>query len=273
MLAPLARPLARRQHALACLARRAQSSSASEPVNISIQRPSTEKTNQDAKTEPRYPRSLQALHLQPLQRTAEYGIPSCDLQLRSFSLQPLDFFADFALRAAYYLGLPAFGPVPLPRITQRWTVPRDHFIFKKSQENFERVTLRRLIQIKDGDPETVQVWLAYLRKHQFYGVGMKANMWEFSKLGVGRDMEKQDAQSIEGPWSQVGQTRTLGTAEKVAELLSSRRIKQAVSLKEAPLLETFSEQQVPKPSICHDTMACCAATKVVFNILYNQDVK
>lgn len=132
----------------------------------------------------RMPRSLEALYLQPLRREAEYGVPSCDLQLRSYSVRNLEFFCDFALRAAYYLGLPAFGPVPLPRMIERWTVPKSHFIFKKSQENFERVTLRRLIQIKDGHPETVQLWLAFLQKHAYYGIGMKANVWEFSKLGM-----------------------------------------------------------------------------------------
>jgi len=90
---------------------------------------------------------------------------------------------DFALRAAYYLNLPASGPVPLPRKTERWTVPRGHFVHKKSQENFERVTYKRLIQIKDGHPETVEIWLAYLKKHQFYGTSMKANVWGFEELG------------------------------------------------------------------------------------------
>lgn len=144
----------------------------------------TEATPEDAPASYlRYPRSVEALYLRPLRRETEYGIPSCDLQLRSYSVRSLEFFADFALRAAYYLNLPAFGPVPLPRITERWTVPRDTFIFKKSQENFERITLRRLVQIRDGNPETVQVWLAFLQKHAYAGVGMKANMWEFSRLG------------------------------------------------------------------------------------------
>jgi len=110
-------------------------------------------------------------------------VPTADLQLRSYSVRSLEFFCDFALRAAYYLNLAAFGPVPLPKITQRWTVPKSSFIFKKSQENFERVTVRRLIQIKDGHPEAVQVWLAFLRKHAYPGVGMKANVWDFSPLG------------------------------------------------------------------------------------------
>lgn len=132
----------------------------------------------------RAPRAVQAVYLKPLRRHAQYGVPSCDLQLRSYSVRNLEFFTDFCLRAAYYLGLPAYGPVPLPRITERWTVPLGHFIHKKSQENFERKTLRRLIQIKDGEPETVEVWLAFLRKHAYHGIGMKANVWAFDKLGL-----------------------------------------------------------------------------------------
>lgn len=132
---------------------------------------------------PRLPRNVQAIYLKPLRREAEYGVPSCDLQLRSYSVRNLEFFADFALRAAYYLNLPAFGPVPLPRITERWTVPKSNFIHKKAQENFERITMRRLIQIKDGNPETVELWLAFLKKHAYYGIGMKANVWEYNELG------------------------------------------------------------------------------------------
>lgn len=132
---------------------------------------------------PRLPRNVQAIYLKPLRRDVEYGVPSCDLQLRSYSVRNLEFFSDFALRAAYYLKLPAFGPVPLPRITERWTVPKSNFVNKKSQENFERITMRRLIQIKDGHPETVELWLAFLKKHAYYGIGMKANVWEYNELG------------------------------------------------------------------------------------------
>ena len=140
---------------------------------------------------PRLPRSVQAVYLRPLKRQAQYGVPACDLQLRSYNVRNVEFFADFALRAAYYLNLPAAGPIPLPRMTERWTVPRSNFIFKKSQENFERITLRRLIQIQDGHPETVQVWLAFLRKHAYYGIGIKANVWQHEKLGrCGRLLQK-----------------------------------------------------------------------------------
>ncbi|KAL2107441.1 hypothetical protein VUR80DRAFT_5249 [Thermomyces stellatus] len=174
----------------------------------------------------RYPRSVEALYLRPLRRETEYGIPSCDLQLRSYSVRSLEFFSDFALRAAYYLNLPAFGPIPLPRITERWTVPRSNFIFKKSQENFERITLRRLIQIRDGNPETVQVWLAFLQKHAYSGVGMKANIWEFSKLGMSQAMKESEAEvasELEESWAHLGQRRPIGSPEVVEERLRAGR--------------------------------------------------
>ncbi|CAK7269300.1 Tryptophan--tRNA ligase, mitochondrial [Sporothrix epigloea] len=182
----------------------------------------------------RMPRAVQALYLAPLRRECEYGVPSADLQLRSYSKRGLELFSDFALRAAYYLGLPAFGPVPLPRITERWTVPRSHFIFKKSQENFERITMRRLIQIRDGHPETVQVWLAFLQKHAYPGVGMKANMWEFDKLGVGKEMDtlaEASKELLEPQWAHAGQGKvptSLTKAKALEELFKKEKHVEAV---------------------------------------------
>ncbi|MCJ1258463.1 mitochondrial 37S ribosomal protein rsm10 [Lignoscripta atroalba] len=178
---------------------------------------------------PRLPRSVQAIYLKPLKRQAKYGMPSCDLQLRSYSVRNLEFFADFALRAAYYLNLPAAGPIPLPRLTERWTVPRGVFVHKKSQENFERITLRRLIQIQDGHPETIEMWLAFLRKHAYYGIGMKANIWEHEKLGVGKTMDvslENLKQVLEPKWAHFGRKKNLDTSEKVMEMMSSGRFRQ-----------------------------------------------
>ncbi|KAI1174158.1 37S ribosomal protein S10, mitochondrial [Nemania sp. FL0916] len=178
--------------------------------------------------EVRLPRAVQAIYLQPLRREAEFGVPSCDLQLRSYSIPNLEFFCDFALRAAYYLHLPAFGPIPLPKITERWTVPRSHFIFKKSQENFERITRRRLIQIRDGHPDSVQLWLAFLQKHAYYGIGMKANMWEYGSLDTAKQMDSEMEsmqKSIDEKMELLGQNKMLGTVEKVKEILASERFR------------------------------------------------
>ncbi|MCJ1263382.1 mitochondrial 37S ribosomal protein rsm10 [Lobaria immixta] len=190
---------------------------------------------------PRPPRSLSAIYLKPLKRTAKYGLPACDLQLRSYSVRNLEFFVDFALRAAYYLYLPAAGPVPLPRITERWTVPRSNFVNKSSQENFERITLRRLIQIQDGNPETVEIWLAFLRKHAYYGIGMKANVWGYEKLGVGKTMDdslENTKQVLERKWAHFGRRRNLETSEKVYEMMSKENFRHT---SDGPMTENFKK--------------------------------
>lgn len=160
--------------------------------------------------------------MRPLRRAPTYGVPVCDLQLRTYSIANLLLFADFAVRAAYYMGLAARGPIPLPRITERWTVPRSHFIFKKSQENFERVTMRRLIQIHDGHPDVVKAWLAFLAEHQYHGVGMKANVWEWEDL----DTATRAGQAI--PVDDVTRRREGPMMAKVDEILNSKGYKEAM---------------------------------------------
>ncbi|KAF2205166.1 hypothetical protein GQ43DRAFT_437285 [Delitschia confertaspora ATCC 74209] len=202
-----------------------------EPIKLAKERgitlPGGEKPTLDPQTQKaldalRSPPNIRAIHLRPLRRTAPHGIPVCDLQLRTYSIRNLQLFADFAMRAAYYLGLAAKGPIPLPRITERWTVPRSNFIFKKSQENFERITMRRLIQIQDGDVGVVKVWLAFLQKHQFHGVGMKANVWEYESLeealSVGKEVEERDYEERrEGPM-----------LKKIEEILGQQGYKEAM---------------------------------------------
>ncbi|TKA73497.1 hypothetical protein B0A55_05496 [Friedmanniomyces simplex] len=165
----------------------------------------------------RLPRAVQATYLDPLRHKTTHNIKTCELQIRSYSIRNLEVFADFAMRAAYYLKLPAKGPKPLPRITERWTVPRSNFVHKKSQENFERVTLRRGIEIFDGHSETVAAWLGFLKKRQYYGVGMKANVWEYGGLEVGQDMDAEAERIAERLGEQldlVGGRRSLMTKEE-----------------------------------------------------------
>ena len=156
--------------------------------------------------------------------------------------------ADFAMRAAYYLGLPASGPIPLPKIIERWTMPRSNFVHKKSQENFERITLRRLVQIQDGHPDTVQVWLAFLRKHAFYGVGMKANVWQHEEIGrclrarlgnvawltrspteVGKNMDKAFSEvekDLDAKLATFGWNKGVAPNRSVTEMLQKQGAKQ-----------------------------------------------
>jgi small subunit ribosomal protein S10 len=183
---------------------------------------------QAALDELRKPLNVRAVNMRPFRRSPLHGVPTCDLQLRTYSIRNLLLFADFAVRAAYYMGLAARGPIPLPRITERWTVPRSNFIFKKSQENFERITMRRLIQIQDGHPDVVKAWLAFLAKHQYHGVGMKANIWEYEDLETatraGYTLEEGD----------VSRRREGAMMEKVDEILNSKGYKEAMRDHKSP---------------------------------------
>ncbi|GAB7357045.1 hypothetical protein MBLNU459_g7867t1 [Dothideomycetes sp. NU459] len=199
-------------------------------VTLPAREPSFPPAIQDELNKLRLPRSVQLNYLRPLKRTPTHGVPSCDLQLRSYSVRNVEFFADFALRAAYYLNLPAKGPVPLPKITERWTVPRSNFVHKKSQENFERITLRRLIQIQDGHPETVQIWLGFLQKYAYYGVGMKANVWEYSGLEVGKELDEQADKikdTIEERLSLFGRRKDLAGERDIEAMMNDEVFKGA----------------------------------------------
>ncbi|MBI2615692.1 MAG: 30S ribosomal protein S10 [Gemmatimonadetes bacterium] len=47
------------------------------------------------------------------------------------------------------------GPIPLPTKTQRWTVLRSPHVDKKSREQFELKTHKRLIDIRESRAQTV----------------------------------------------------------------------------------------------------------------------
>ncbi|KAK5374870.1 mitochondrial 37S ribosomal protein rsm10 [Exophiala xenobiotica] len=147
-------------------------------------------------TLPPVPPNVLAAYRTPLRHAPTHGIPVAQLQLHSYSVRNLQFYADFCVRAAFYLGLPCSGPGPLPRKTERWTVLKSNFVNKKAQENFERITMKRLITIYDGEASVVETWLAFIRKWQFYGVGIKANVWQWEELDVAGKMDK-DFKSLE----------------------------------------------------------------------------
>lgn len=201
----------------------------------------SDKTASDEQN-PMLPRNLMALYLAPLRKEAAHGVPTCDLQIRSYDVRNLQFFADFAMRAAYYCNLPAFGPVPLPKIIERWTVPKAQFVHKKKQENFERITRRRLIQIKDGHPASVQLWLSFLKKHAVYGIGMKANVWEFSELDVGRKMDESMLQ-LNDAWAHVGRDASRPSdlnSENILDLVNRENQKRAAGYNAPMMNEKYS---------------------------------
>lgn len=94
---------------------------------------------------------------------------------------------------------------------------------KKSQENFERRTYKRVIKVWDADVEVVEKWLHFLRIHGMAGVGMRAEVFRSVPLSFGAQMlAASTAQLRSVPDGDEGQTTdaTLRASEMDAGKIS-----------------------------------------------------
>ncbi len=77
------------------------------------------------------------------------------IRLRAFDHAVLDASTRDIVSTAKRTGAQVRGPVPLPRKINKYTVLRSPHIDKKSREQFEIRTHKRLIDIIDPTPQTV----------------------------------------------------------------------------------------------------------------------
>lgn len=77
------------------------------------------------------------------------------IRLRAFDHRVLDTSTAEIVNTAKRTGASVRGPVPLPTRMERFTVLRSPHVDKKSMEAFEMRTHKRLIDIVDPTPQTV----------------------------------------------------------------------------------------------------------------------
>ena len=77
------------------------------------------------------------------------------IRLKAFDHAVIDQTAADIVRTAQKTGATVRGPIPLPTRRQRWIVLRSPHIDKKSREQFELKTHKRVIDILDSKPQTV----------------------------------------------------------------------------------------------------------------------
>jgi small subunit ribosomal protein S10 len=77
------------------------------------------------------------------------------IRLKAFDHRVLDQSAREILSTARRTGARVRGPIPLPTRTERFTVLRSPHVDKKSREQFEIRTHKRLLDIVDPTPQTV----------------------------------------------------------------------------------------------------------------------
>ena len=86
---------------------------------------------------------------------AEAATPKIRIRMKAFDSQLLDMSVSEILDTAARTGSRTAGPIPLPTSIQKFTVLRGPHIDKKSREQFEIRMHRRLIDILDPTPQTV----------------------------------------------------------------------------------------------------------------------
>ena len=77
------------------------------------------------------------------------------IRLKAFDHRVLDVSTVETVNTARRTGASVRGPIPLPTKFERYTVNRSPHVDKKSREQFEIRTHKRLLDIVDPTPQTV----------------------------------------------------------------------------------------------------------------------
>lgn len=77
------------------------------------------------------------------------------IRLKSFDHRMIDRSAEDIVNTAKNTGARVAGPIPLPTKVSKYTVLRGPHIDKASREQFETRTHKRLIDILEATPQTV----------------------------------------------------------------------------------------------------------------------
>ena len=85
------------------------------------------------------------------------GHQNIRIRLKAFDHRILDSSAHEIVNTAKRTGADVRGPIPLPTRIERFTVNRSPHVDKKSREQFEIRTFKRLLDIVSPTPQTVDV--------------------------------------------------------------------------------------------------------------------
>lgn len=77
------------------------------------------------------------------------------IRLKAFDHRVLDHSTREIVQTAKRTGATVRGPIPLPTLIERFTVNRSPHVDKKSREQFEIRTHKRVLDIVDPTPQTV----------------------------------------------------------------------------------------------------------------------
>jgi small subunit ribosomal protein S10 len=77
------------------------------------------------------------------------------IKLKAYDHKVLDRSVGEIVETTRRTGAKLIGPIPLPTVKNKWTVLRSPHVDKKSREQFEIRTHKRILEILDPTPQTV----------------------------------------------------------------------------------------------------------------------
>lgn len=177
----------------------------------------------------------------------------------------LPLVAGFALQAAYHLGIPVTRPAAMPIKTELHTVLRSGFVHKKSQENFWRLTHRRVIKAYDSNEEVINRWVNYLRTEAVRGTNVVLNAQRFlyRPIGWGKDVDELAKRE-----TQLEQLERSNSTSKKRGKMARRPNKQTLSgLDVSPaeavkaLAEKLVKEELAPRAEAHEAMLASTGTR------------
>ncbi|MBC8288148.1 MAG: 30S ribosomal protein S10 [Nitrospinaceae bacterium] len=77
------------------------------------------------------------------------------IRLKAYDHKLLDWSVGEIVETTRRTGAKVVGPIPLPTMKNKWTVLRSPHVDKKSREQFEIRTHKRILEILEPTPQTV----------------------------------------------------------------------------------------------------------------------
>jgi small subunit ribosomal protein S10 len=88
-------------------------------------------------------------------KTAPTGTPRIRIRLKAYDHKVIDQSARQIIETAERSGATVAGPIPLPTKKSIFTVIKSPHVYKKSREQFEMRIHKRLIDISNPTPKTI----------------------------------------------------------------------------------------------------------------------
>ncbi|EER30607.1 conserved hypothetical protein [Candida tropicalis MYA-3404] len=167
------------------------------------------------------PINVELLKYKPLRLPKTHGDQVATLTLRGYDEDELIRIGEFALRTAYYMGIPMSGLESLKTEKRLYTVIKSPFAQAKTKQNFHRITYNKKLVAYDANPEIIDLWLSYLNKYKFPNVEYKATVVSYESLDYVNELKALKEFNLPDAYEGLEDP----VAKKVQELLNSSSFK------------------------------------------------